>query len=75
MKGFLPVTNLFFWGFCYSLRTSYKGLIWCTKNQIPIFILFVSTGVLFDGDFSVWVSLKIVFYDSVIKNGYTDFSV
>ena len=27
----LPVTNLFFWKFCFSLRTSYKELIWCTK--------------------------------------------
>ena len=29
---FLPVTTLFFWKFCFSLRTSYKGLIWCAND-------------------------------------------
>ena len=28
----LPVTTLFFWKFCFNLRTSYKELICCTKN-------------------------------------------
>ena len=28
----LPVTTLFFWNFCFSLRTSYKELICCTNN-------------------------------------------
>ena len=27
----LPVTTLFFWQFCFSLRTSYSELIWCTN--------------------------------------------
>ena len=27
-KELLPVTTLFFWNFCFSLRTSYKELIW-----------------------------------------------
>ena len=27
-----PVTTLFFWRFCFSLRTSYKELIWCTND-------------------------------------------
>ena len=27
----LPVTTLFFWKFCFSLRTSYKELFWCTN--------------------------------------------
>ena len=31
-KGVLPVTTLFFWKFCFSLRTSYKELICCTNN-------------------------------------------
>ena len=26
-NGFLPVTTSFFWKFCFSLKTSYKGLI------------------------------------------------
>ena len=30
--GVLPVTNLFFWKFCFSFRTSYKELIWCTNE-------------------------------------------
>ena len=29
---FCPVTNLFFWKFCLSLRTSYKELNWCANN-------------------------------------------
>ena len=32
-NGVLPVTTLFFWKFCFSLRTSYKKLIWCTKGS------------------------------------------
>ena len=39
-KGVLPVTALFFWKFCLSLRTSYKELIWCTNDlnaHIPTF--------------------------------------
>ena len=31
-NGVLPVTTLFFWKFCFSLRTFYKELIWCTNN-------------------------------------------
>ena len=30
--GVLPVTNIFFWKFCFSLRTFYKELIWCTND-------------------------------------------
>ena len=31
-NGDLPVTTLFFWKFCFSLRTSYKELVWCAQN-------------------------------------------
>ena len=31
-NGVLPVTTSFFWKFCFSLRTSYKELIWCTND-------------------------------------------
>ena len=31
-NGVLPVTTIFFWKFCFSLRTSYKELICCTNN-------------------------------------------
>ena len=31
-NGVLPVTTLFFWKFCFSLRISYKELIWYTNN-------------------------------------------
>ena len=36
----LRVTILIFWKFCFSLRTSYKELIWCINDlnaHIPIF--------------------------------------
>ena len=39
-NGVLPVTTLFFRKFCFSLRTSYKELIWYTNNpnaHIPTF--------------------------------------
>ena len=39
-----------------------KNLLWKVdlmyKRQMPIFVLFVSGGVLFDGAFSLWVSLN-----------------
>ena len=31
-NGVSPVTTLFFWKFCFSLRTFYKELIWCTSD-------------------------------------------
>ena len=31
-NGDLPVTTLFFRKFCFSLRTFYKELIWCTNH-------------------------------------------
>ena len=31
MNRVLPVTTLFFWKFGFSLTTSYKELLWCTK--------------------------------------------
>ena len=30
-NGVLPATTSFFWKFYFSLRTSYKELIWCTN--------------------------------------------
>ena len=43
----LPVTTSLFWKFCFSLRTSYKVMIWCTGEPNSIFLLLVSAGVLF----------------------------
>ena len=58
-NGVLPVTTLFFRKFCLNLRTSYEELIWCTNTtQMAIFMLFESVGVLFEGAFSLWVSLS-----------------
>ena len=31
-NGVLLVTTLLFWRFCFSLRTSYKVLIWCIND-------------------------------------------
>ena len=50
-------SNCFILKFCFSLRTSYKELIWSANYLKSIFILFVSTGVLFEGPFSLWVYL------------------
>ena len=32
-NGVLLETSLFLWKFCFSLRTSYKELIWCTNGR------------------------------------------
>ena len=32
MNGLLSVTTSLFWKICFSLRASYKGLIWCTNH-------------------------------------------
>ena len=61
-NGVLPVTNLFFWQFLFSLRTSYKEVTWCT-TQIPIVVIFVSVGVLFEATSSLCVSLTHTFSD------------
>ena len=55
----LPVTILFFWKFCFSLRTSHEELTWRTNYlKMSIFILFVGAGVLFKGAFFLWVYLS-----------------
>ena len=56
-NGILPVTNLFFWKFCFGLRPRINSWFDVPTTQMSIFILFVSAGVLFDGAFSLWVSL------------------
>ena len=58
-NGVLPVTTSFFWRFCFSLRTSYKELIWCTNNPNVQLLLSVSAGVLFASAFPRWVSLTL----------------
>ena len=47
-NGVLPVTNLFFWFFYFSLRTSGVELICCTNNLNAHVVLFLSAGVFFD---------------------------
>ena len=58
-NGVLPVTTLFFWKFCLSLKTALiKTWFDVSTTQILKFGLFVSAEVLFDGTFSLWVSYK-----------------
>ena len=59
-NGILPRTNLFFWKFCFSLRTSHKKLIDVTTTQLSIFVLFVSVEVVFNGVFFPASILKIL---------------
>ena len=64
----LPVTTLFFWKFCFSLRTSYfKSWFDAQTTQIPTFVLFLTAGVLFDGAFSLWVSLNYDLVNEIMK--------
>ena len=53
----LPVTTLFPWKLCFSLRNSYKELIWCTKNPNIHIHTFCKRWVLSDGAFYLWISL------------------
>ena len=55
-NGVLPVTTLFFGNFV-SVK---EPLSWLDvlATQMPIIVLFVNAGVLFEGTFSLWVSLK-----------------
>ena len=46
-KGVSPVITLFFWKFCYSLRTSSKRWFDVPTTEMSIFLLFVSARVLF----------------------------
>ena len=42
----------------FQLRTSYNDLIWSANNPNTHIRTFVSAGILFDGTFSLWVSLN-----------------
>ena len=42
-------------------------------TQMPIFLLFVSAGVLFDGAFSLWVSLNVQTLKKQLERTVTDF--
>ena len=55
----LPVTTLFFWKFCFSLRTSYKKLIWCTNGPNAHILTFWKRWSFIWRCSSLWVSLSI----------------
>ena len=48
-----------FWKFCFSIRASYIELI-CTNYPNVHIHTFLSTGNLFEGAFSLWLSLKLI---------------
>ena len=58
-NGVLPLPTSFFWKSCFSLRTSYKELIWWTYYPNVHIHTFVSAGVFFGGAFSLWISLSL----------------
>ena len=39
-NGFLPNNYFIFWKFCFSLSTSFKGLIWCCVDLILLALEF-----------------------------------
>ena len=53
-----PVTTFFFWKLCFSLRTSELSWFDVPTTQMPIFTLFESVGVLFEGAFFLGVSVN-----------------
>ena len=56
-NGVLPVATLFFANFVSVYEPLRKSWLDVPTTQMPIFVLFVSAGVLFDGTFFLWVSL------------------
>ena len=58
----LPVTALFFWRFCFSLRTFYKELIWCTNDPNAHIYTFCKRWSFIWRCFSLWVYLSCCFY-------------
>ena len=52
------VTTIFFRQFCFSLRTSYKKLIWCTNNPNVHIHAFRNVRILFEGRFGLRSFLK-----------------
>ena len=75
-KWSLPVTTLFIWRFCFSLRTSYEELIDIPTTQMYKFLLFVSAGVLLDGTFSLSVSSSTIEGKGrIMENSYTMFQI
>ena len=57
---FFPVSTLFFWKFCFSIRTCYKELIRSTNHPNVYNHRYESTGVLFECALSLQVSLKLI---------------
>ena len=55
--------------FCFSLITLIKSWFDVPTIQMLVFVLSVSAGVLFDGAFSLWVSLKGVLILEVNNGG------
>ena len=56
----LAVTTSVFRNFCFSLRNSYKkSWFGVPTTEMSIFMFFKNVGVLFEGAFSVWESLKV----------------
>ena len=56
-EGVLPVTNFLFENFVSVQEPLVKSWFDVLTTQMPIFLIFVGAGVLFDGAFSMWVSL------------------
>ena len=56
----------------FQLKNLLKSWFVVSKTQVPIFVLFASAGVSFDGAFSLWVSLNKRNYlqNSVVRWGY-----
>ena len=67
------VSTLFFWKFCFSLRTSYKEFISFNNHPNPYIPFFISAGILFDGGFSVRILNKssFVYLDFIFSERIT----
>ena len=68
-NGVLPVTTLYFWKFCFSLRTSYKEMIWCTNNPNPHIRTFCRRwNFIWRYFFPVSILKRVQFYYLIVRN-------
>ena len=68
-NGVWPVTTLHFWKFCFSLRTSYKEMIWCTNDPNAHIRTFCRRwNFIWRYFFPVSILKRVQFYYLIVRN-------
>ena len=68
-NGVWPVTTLYFWKLCFSLRTSYKEMIWCTNDPNAHIRTFCRRwNFIWRYFFPVSILKRVQFYYLIVRN-------